>query len=1041
MPQKEWNLGELEGVQLDDEFILQHISNDEKTVISNSIKGKPGFVYAGERSFPHYSSGSSLAPCARKPTSPNLTSPESSSGVLHPSESKDVPQQQLIRICYEFVDCFLVKKWETLKLMDNSIVQCLDVLNSVQEVLEDFMKKLELIQHEIGDVREQLTYTTTHLENNRASEAVLWKVISQLLLPPEIVSLLTRASDERLGEQYKIGLKMLLRYLHNRRSTWKEMEKEGKEVACCASSSVEPEVTTGLSSPIRNKNHEERALREVRFSFKNCKPYHDLVSVMDSVTVLACVKVKKFLSSQLQLLAVPLTNICIQQDHCLKEYIFYVSFLKNAPDLLRHPRIGGVEPSTSSSKVPFQIANALYGEFQQEYSTVLSSVCLEKVKNYLAECMTVELDASPLSKNTTILPSFASASASPLLPGGVEGGKESLAASVGVTSIHLSIPPISDMLAAVGGVEPWNLGSRGTNLFRKLFAGPLIPLLEKLQLKKHPYEETIRSLFRLLCDMATHEYLFSFHFFSGDTKVFSNSFYPILEFVCDFIRKLIKKPPAQQEGQFSRWTKDYKGRRGSASGNGATTSGVSTSLATEDSYGLLILIRLCHEFHYFMNAERHLPCLNGFFDTLLKLLWPAFMQTVQMQRIALRCIAPGSLAACLAGPSTSTIGKKMAFVHPLTQCVAEYLRHLLSIILGTTNLNLQLPSTEDKTKTERGKEEGRGLNGPPHSLSSVLSFLPSKMTKDGRRKIDWRSIQQQACAILDEAGRGDIIPYSHEQVLSLMEEMIVLRREVVARLEELAMYILQGSAQPSTVSEKEISLFKTAFVLNNIYYMYAKMYHTPVIQSVSPPPMQPIQGEGETQSHPGSKNSRFRGGEITKEERRDGEQEEDEDTEPREEEDTVGNRCNLEDIWNIYESSRKRFVQLVLRKYLSEMWELAPERKEDEKKNEEESREVAVSMDPVRVRRAAERFAAEWVTMLNGVRDTTLELISDPGHQKEVMAQTCMEYLLLNTRFHGVANQCTVDHPEQFKGVSLRNLLVTNQKLLGHMRTFTAFPV
>lgn len=1048
MDQEEWNLSELEGVQLDDDFILHHISNDENIVSRSSTPEKSRVNYAGETPFAHYTSGSAVHPIVQQSSSKALNSclslSENPHLVLLPSEFRDVPQQKLIRICYEFVDCFLVKKWETLKLMDHSIVQCLEVLNTVQEVLEDFMKKLELIQHEIGDVRDQLTSTTTHLENYRASETVLWKVISQLLLPPEIVSLLTRASDERLGEQYKIGLRMLLHYLHNRSSTWKEMAKESKQLASAVSSSAQSEHNSSTSSPVQSKDYQERALREVRFSFKNCKPYHDLVSVMDSVTVLACVKVKKFLSSQLQLLAVPLTNICIQQDHRLKEHKFYVSFLKNAPQLLRHPRMGGVEPELPANRIPYQIANALYREFQHEYSTILSTICLEKIKGYLIQCMSAELDPPPMSKNSPVsLSSAPSGGASAVLSTGVEGGGGALSSSDGMNTIHFSVPLLSDMLAAVSGVEPWNLGKRGRNIFRKLFNAPLIPLLEQLQVQKHPYEETIRSLFRLLCDMATHEYLFSFQFFSGDTAVFSQTLFPILEFICEFVSKIVKKPSPQEEGQLSRWAQEYKGRRGSFTASATVGSGSNTTArATEDSYGLLILIRLCHEFQNYMTAVRRLPCLNGFFENVLQLLWPAFMQNFQMQRIAVRCVAPAALAACLSGPSTSTIGKKMASVHPLTQCLSEYLRQLLSIILGTSNLKMLSPS-DDKAKFGTDKaEETESNNQFFCSFLPLLSYLPTKVMKDGRIKINWQSIQQQACAIMDESGRGNNIALSNEQVLMLLEEMVLLRHEAVGRLEELALYILHGSGKNKSVPEKDITLLKTAFVLNNIYYMYAKLYHTPIIQSASPPPLKANEEEAETYLPQPTRKSVFPGDDYTRDERRKNRSsEDDEEEEEKVEEDTVGNRCNLEDVWNIYECTRKRFVHCVLEKYLSEMCELAPEVKEKEEKEKGGIAKAVDSVgDPLRVRREAERFASEWVTILNGMRDTTRELVSDPGHQKEVMAQTCMEYLLLNTRFHSAVNQCAVAHPDIFKGAPLRNL-VSNQKLLAHMRTFVTFPV
>lgn len=1048
----EWNLSELEGVSLGEDFILQHICSAHESTGSSSKRGKDDLIFSSEASSSQYSAEGSFPAFEQQssekgPSSASISSPETFNVSLHTSTFQDVPQQKLIRICYEFVDCFLVKKWETLKLMDRSILQCLEVLNTVQEVLEDFMTKIELIQHELGDVREKLTSTTTHLENNRASEAVLWGVISQLLLPPEVVSLLTRASDERLGEQYKIGLRMLLRYLHNRRSTWREMVAEGKQLTTTAPLSVDKTCHTTPSSPIQSKQHEEQALRELRFSFKNCKPYRDLVSVMDSVTVLACVKVKKFLSSQIQLLTAPFTNICIQQDHCLKKHKLFVSFLKNASGLLQHPPMGEVEGEGSANDVPYQIASALYRELCQEYCSVLSSIFIEKIKTYLMECTITEVGASTLSKNSAMLLASASSSvpSSGLLfdrDGSETRGIEPLSSGLAVNTIHFSVPPLSDILSAVAGVGPWNLGNRGRSVFQNLFASPIMPVLEKLQLRKHPYEETVRSLFRLLCDIATHEYLFSFQFFSGDTAVFSNTLLPLMQLVMEFMSALVRKFSPHQKGQFTQWARECNDCRGSAGSATTTGSDTSAAIAAEDSYGLLILIRLCHEFQYFMNAERHLPCLNGLFENILRLLWPPFMYIFQTQRIAMRCVLPASLAACLVGPETPTVEKKMAFVHPLTQCASEYLRHLLSIIIGTSNLTLARGECEGKNTAARDetKENEPSHSSSPFSTFSLLS-LPTKMSKDGRKKINWRSIQQQAAAVMDACGRGDCIPFSNEQVVSLLEEMIVLRREVVRHLEELAIYILQGPKSIYSLSHHDVSLFKTAFVLNNIYYMYAKLYYTPIIQNASPLSVQ-SQKDGQNRSFHRNKKRGLQDEEYFRNERkRTGIEEEREggDLEIGEER-MVGNRCNLEDVWNIYQTTRKQFVHFVLQKYLSDMWELAPEGSE-EKKETEANHVVHTPTDAKRVHREAERFASEWIHRLNGVRDSTRELVSDSTHQKEVMSQMCMEYLLLNTRFHAVVNKCAIEHSEEFKGVSISNLLVSNQKLLVHMRTFTAFPV
>eukprot|EP00796_Vickermania_ingenoplastis_P009174 gene9174-6452_t len=848
---------------------------------------------------------------------------------------KGVSQGRLLAVCDEFVEAFLVQRWESLTALDKSILECLRVLNNVQTVLEDFIKQLEAIQGEMGDVREQLTQTTIRLANNKMAESVLWGVISQLLVPPEIVQLLTKASEERLGEQYRTGLQLLLRYLQYRRSTWKAMSGEQGRPTAHSESSASPFPRPEGES---REAHQEKALREVRISFKNCKPYFELVRVLDNVTVLACVKIKHFLSQQLKVLSVPNTNICIQQEHSLKDHAFYVYFLKYSPGLLRHALNTGAEGERQATLIPYRIVRSLYREFRAEYCSTLAGVYLQKFKSYVFDCNALEISTAA-TRSTAI---FSSAPA--------KGN--------GSSSPFYVLPQLSDMVAAVSGVGPWSLGDRGSTLFY-LLASPLIPAVEKMQQRKHSYEETLRSTFRLLCDVVTHEYLFSFQLFCGDATVFHDTFAPIMDFLLSYISEIILK---ERQGDVTRMLKERWDTSVHAQ-------------AVEDSYGLLLLVRLCHDFSFFMHHERRLSCLDGFFYAVLQLVWPAFQNTYEPQRTALRCVAPSSLAACLAGPSSASLKHKVSVVHPMVKSLVEYSSNLLAMVLGSKGIGT-VPL--DEGPPNEGQISGQEVNGeaPDHPAVS-------------------RSIRERACAVLDAEGDHNPLQTTRTYFSSLLSNMALLRAEAFLRLDELATFWIQ---KEKTLSPQDADLFRSALLLNNAHYMYFSLSQARIILSEDEYRQQ--------QLHSGAEDI------------------------------VVASRSQLHDLQQCYDVYKRKFIGNTIRKHLCELLSVAGETAQDAAEPADPP-----PVEPLQVWHAAEKFAAQWQQRLNGIRDTVHALVGDPLNQKDLVAQACMESLLLNKRFHDTANRYANQQPESFRGRPLHTFLISNQKMLVHMRSFSVMAV
>lgn len=787
----------------------------------------------------------------------------------------NVSPEALRDVCYRFVKTFLVDHWSELASLDTSISVCLDTLNITQSALEDFLVQMVNIQGEVAGVREELMKTTTALANRKLSEAVLWGAISQLLLPPDAVKLLTaRSNSEVLGEQYKVGLRLLLQYLQYRRSTWKALDEAETENASSRSSIRLQETSVG----------EEETLREVRISFTSCKPYLELMKVLDSVTVLSCVKVKEFLCAKIKRLAVPNTNICIQQDYSLKEDAFFAHFLSHAPSLLRHAHSGGIEGEKQSTLVPYRIVAALYKEFRSEYCKTVSSVYLSKFQNYVYDCSALEFQSV---------------------------ARTSLFSSPSAPAPHrYALPQLSNLLAS--DVHLWQLHNREAIFRKPLLANPLLPAFESVHERTHSYEETFRSLFVLLCDGASHEFLFSFQMFSGDITVFIDTFKPVLEFLLHYIQRVLTgNTTGIDAARLMR-------------GKPSQQSGVNVA---EDCYGLLILIRLCHDFDHHMKYTRHLNCLTGFFSYVSRLLWPAFLKLVDGQRISLRCLSPSALAAC--STHEKLLPKRVCMVYPVVKSLVEFTRSILMISLGCKDF-----------RPVSGSRAG-GV------LSEALKMVDSQ------------------------------ILISREKFSELLLILQHLRSEVLDRISELGNFLVPSEHQ-------DADLYKEALRFNNVFYMVSTLQQIPILRSE----------EGVLEA------------------------------------DISDDYCHaVEDICGTLEVSKKTMVQTVVQKSWSTI--TAALKAADENPDGPDAAETL---------RAAQQFLQNWKDMLNEARDTVHHLIVDPSNEQKIIADVCMECLLLNRKFNALVTKVAAADPERWSKHPLRSLLVHNQQLLSHMRSFSLVP-
>jgi len=304
---------------------------------------------------------------------------------------EDTSHQTLQDVCTSFVETFLLSKGEWVSSLHHCLRECVTVLQGMEEVLEKFIEQLNYIQKDIGDVRENLAHTATQLMNAKVADRVLWKAVSRLVVPPEVVQVVTQSNDEELGTQFALTLRELLKYLSYRQGTW-QLTKVASGLA-----SVMCQTTDGAlaGSAARHAiNDAATAAVEVQLSLTDCAIYNELLNVLDSLTVFACIKVRAFLHRKLHILTIPDTNVCIQQEYSLKQYGFYVHFLRAVPPLLRYAHARGHEDEKQPTLIPFRITRAIYIEFKQLYCRLMSAVYQGNVQQYIMTCNAMEYSTS-----------------------------------------------------------------------------------------------------------------------------------------------------------------------------------------------------------------------------------------------------------------------------------------------------------------------------------------------------------------------------------------------------------------------------------------------------------------------------------------------------------------------------------------------------------------------------------------------------------------------------------------------------------------------
>jgi vacuolar protein sorting-associated protein 52 len=902
-------------------------------------------------------------------------------------------QAALQDVCTAFVRSFLIEKGEWISSLHVSLKECVTVLEGMETVLEKFIEQIERIQQDIGDVRETLAKTSIELNNAKVAERVLWTAISHLVVPPEMVQIVTQTNDGELGMLFQLTLKELLKYLNYRKGVWQQpnLAVGAREAAGRSSTTQHPGSSWSTSR--------QRHIRELRLPLTEFHIYSELLTVLDSLTVFACVKVRDFLTRKLQVLAIPNTNVCIQQENNLKQLSFFVHFLRSAPPLLRHAHARGVRGGQQPTLVPYRITRAVYNEFKQHYCLIMSTLYLRKFQDYA-------LTLNAMEYSTTASASFGSVGST--LLGGFTRVQPAAPNTV------YTLPPVTETQSkSVGPGNVFDLGRRG-EIFSRVFDPPLIPTLEKAAGRRHSYEETLRSLLHLLIDTVTHEYLFTFEFFSGDMSVYVDVFQPTLQFIVDYLSEVVL---TQSTGTVQQLLNQHP----CASVN---------AKAKDDMYGLLILIRLCHEYRFYMKTVRKLSCLDTFFDSLLVLLWPAFRRTFDAQLVALRCAQVSTLAAVTA--HLRSMAQRIATVHPLVRNYSAMSCALLSVALGAALAEERMVANEVEAKPHRdasASPQSVGESSPSFTTSARSSSSTSSSSLDSAPSFDFPSRaagiratvlgSSEAAAgepsVLDGSHRSTVnlldrsasfqrddalhaytevrrraiemmamedeadAAESHDRFVALVGNVDFVRVQVIHYAEEVVKYVLHqqtgSGVRPSAGSALMgmAGVMRDAYVLNQLHYMW-----TAAQESVFP---------GEER----------RGVTLTE-------------------------RFDFAQLRDMYDTYRARLQEEVLDVYFADFINVA--------RSEE-------AVPPQVLVKVADHFLLTWKSALDALRSQVSLLLYESQLANELIAQMCMECLVCNTRFLKIVSAAVEAHPSVFAQRPIRTLIVSNQNILQHMRNYS----
>ena len=303
-------------------------------------------------------------------------------------------------------------------------------------------------------------------------------------------------------------------------------------------------------------------------NLRGARALRDVEPELELLRVKAVSKAREFVAQRIYDLRRPKTNVQIQQQTRMLKFRHLVNFLR-----------------THSLETFVEVRNM--------YVETLGRIYQGYFRTYLAAVDRLQRPACGRGDVVGVGDGGA---------GGVLGGL------MGSMKMPGGLGGLGKALGGAGGGRssdrPLRMGARGL-LLRKVDQPAVVPHIAESEGKKFPYEVLFRSLYRLLLDTATSEYLFCTDFW-GDRTVFDELMAPVLEAIRE---KLEEDLPEMY-----------------------------------DAIGLLLMICVNNK-HRILMQRRRVPGLDQHLDAVNLLLWPRFKALFDLQMASLRGTDPRALVS------------------------------------------------------------------------------------------------------------------------------------------------------------------------------------------------------------------------------------------------------------------------------------------------------------------------------------------------------------------------------------------------------------
>lgn len=536
------------------------------------------------------------------------------------SSRDDEPKER--ESCDDFVQAFLGHDSSVGKLY-TQVQDSRVTLGDVENILVTFLDRIAAVRNEIGNLREQSSRRATMLENSSAVEKIVSEVVTHLVVPPDVVHIVSNAeSCIELGPQFRHALKILHGILQDRCGGHQSTDSLGSSLSGRAVKVVLPETLA----------------------------FRELIGVPEDLAVLACSRIKVAFDEKLSVLKRPRTNIAVQQEHIVGPLHPFIRFVRVVIPLLRRSASfwkhnsdanpANIHPPPPAPNFHYTVVRKLYAEMRLSYVDVMRVTYFQNISRYLMQLKKLE-EGSSSSQGWSLFSARQTA---------------------------FTLPPLTDIGAKL---SPGDFGmGRRQKILETLLTHPVVPIIATSKGQQLMYEETFRSVNVILCDVVTREFLFTFDFFGGDDTIYAEVFRPVVQYIIDYVAEMLLQVSALFETEVARRDRTLSH---SHFGN------MKFSCSNTDVVGLLTLIRMCHVFRMHMRCIRRLDCLNGFYDSLLELLWPAFKRALGIQIDSMRSLSAGGMMKFLSQLRAPV--ERLAAVHPITLRYAEFTAAIISLAI------------------------------------------------------------------------------------------------------------------------------------------------------------------------------------------------------------------------------------------------------------------------------------------------------------------------------------------------------------------------